>query len=170
MERINGNKITGLFAALEISSSGLGAQRRRMNTIAENLANTSTTRTKEGGPYKRKVVRFFEMFRKATFSSNKALKGTELDATRLGHLRSAKDNNYERNFSGVRIETVIDKADPEMIYDPEHPDADETGYVAMPKINIITEMVDMISASRAYEANITAIKVTKDMARKALEI
>lgn len=165
-------KITGLFAALDISATGLAAQRRRMNTIAENLANTNTTHTKEGGPYKRKIVRFFEMHRKALLRTavGGGGDGLQLKATSAGHMRDDFNIGARREFSGVRIDVVDDKAEPERVYDPDHPDADETGYVKMPKIDVIVEMVDMIAAARAYEANVTAIKTAKDMARKALEI
>ncbi len=162
-------KITGLFAAMEISSTGLAAQRRRMTTIAENLANTSTTRTEEGGPYKRKMTIFKELQKSGSFGG--ALqKKTGLHASRDGHIQPEFQRNSKSVFSGVGIDTVISKAEPNLVFDPDHPDANETGYVKMPKIDTITEMVDMISASRAYEANITSIKVAKDMAKKALEI
>jgi len=163
-------KISGLFASLKISASGLAAQRRRMNTIAENLANTNTTKTVEGGPYRRKIVRFHELMKTATAHKPVGTKDLELASTENGHIRSDLEMAYSTKFSGVRIDTVRDNAPPERVYDPEHPDADEFGYVAMPRIDTIVEMVDMISASRAYEANVTAISAAKDMARKALEI
>lgn len=163
-------KISGLFASIKISTSGLAAQRRRMNVIAENLANTNTTKTEEGGPYKRKIVRFLEIMKSAT--AHRAVGGGELAlaSTQAGHIRSDIEVPFTRKFSGVRMETTQDTAEPERVYDPNHPDADEFGYVAMPKIDVIVEMVDMISASRSYEANVAAINAAKDMARKALEI
>jgi flagellar basal-body rod protein FlgC len=141
-----------------------------MNIIAENLANTNTTKTEEGGPYKRKIVRFFELVKTST--AHKAVGGNELamTSTQRGHIRTELEVPFTNKFSGVRMDTVRDNADPDRIYDPNHPDADEFGYVAMPKIDTIVEMVDMISASRAYEANVQAISAAKDMARKALEI
>ncbi|MBM3326351.1 MAG: flagellar basal body rod protein FlgC [Calditrichaeota bacterium] len=165
------DKISGLFAALKISSSGLAAQRRRMNIIAENLANANTTRTEDGGPYKRKIVRFLEQLKTAEVRQGL---NTEDDsgvtATRLNHLQGRLDTPQRRTFSGVSIDVIRDKSDPDRVYDPEHPDADANGYVAMPKIDTIVEMVDMIAAARAFEANVTAINSTKDMTRKALEI
>ncbi len=163
-------KINGLFAALEISATGLAAQRRRMDAIAENLANTNTTRTDEGGPYRRKIVRFSEKNRVATFQNALAREKLVVAATRIGHIRPLQDPLFRRRYSAVISEILRDQSLPELVYDPNHPDADEYGYVELPKINIIAEMVDMISASRAYEANVTAIKATKSMALKALEI
>lgn len=163
-------KITGLFASMEISSSGLAAQRRRMNTIAENLANTNTTHTDEGGPYRRKVVRFHEMNRSASLRGAVNREKMAVRTTDQGHISHDITQPFQRKFSAVKIDVVRDKADPDLVFDPEHPDADESGYVKMPKIDVITEMVDMISAARAYEANVTSIKVSKDMARRALDI
>ena len=163
-------EINGLFAALKISATGLAAQRRRMNAIAENLANTDTTRTDEGGPYRRKVTRFSEKNRVARFRDTLAHTRVRMDTPRIGHIRPVDDPLTKQRFSGVAVDIVRDRSLPETVYDPNHPDADEQGYVELPNVNVITEMVDMISASRAYEANVTAIKATKDMAIKALEI
>lgn len=163
-------KISGLFSSIKISASGLGAQRRRMNVIAENLANTNTTKTEEGGPYKRRIVRFFEAVKSSTAYTGVGANELSLKSTREGHISSEFEVPFTKKYSGVRMDSVQDKAEPENVYDPNHPDADEFGYVAMPKIDVIVEMVDMISASRAYEANIQAISAAKDMARKALEI
>jgi len=164
------DKISGLFASMKISSTGLAAQRRRMNIIAENLANTNTTKTDEGGPYKRKIVRFYELMKKATAHKPVGARDLPLAATARGHIHSDLEIPYSTKFSGVRMDAVRDTAEPERVYDPTHPDADEFGYVAMPKIDVIVEMVEMISASRSYEANVSAINAAKDMARKALEI
>jgi len=163
-------KINGLFSSIKISASGLGAQRRRMNIIAENLANTNTTKTDEGGPYKRKIVRFFEATKSSIAHHPVGTNELKLNATRRGHMQSELEVPFSSRYSGVRMDSIKDTADPERIYDPNHPDADEFGYVAMPKVDTIVEMVEMISASRAYEANIQAISAAKDMARKALEI
>ncbi len=138
--------------ALKISSSGLTAQRVRMNVIASNLANAHTTRTEQGGPYRRKDVIFAagrstESFRE-TLKSEMTLAAPE-----------------------VRVVDLVDDPRPfQTKYDPHHPDADENGYVKMPNIAIVEEMVNMISATRSYEANITALNASKKMALKALEI
>jgi len=140
------------FDAFHTSASGLTAQRLRMNLISSNLANINTTRTPQGGPYKRK---------QAVFSAQ---------PVRI----SFKDILASRQASasiGVNVIDIIeDHSTPLKKYDPHHPDADEQGYVAMPNINVMEEMVDLISATRSYEANITAIKASKSMALKALEI
>ena len=138
--------------ALQTSSSGLTAQRTRMNVISSNLANMNTTRTPEGGPYKRKDVVFAACPLRQSFQDTlkRQIRGT---------------------LSKVDVTGIVeDKRPPQLKYDPQHPDADEKGYVAMPNVNLIEEMVNMISATRSYEAGVTAIKATRDMALKALEI
>ncbi|MCD6562097.1 MAG: flagellar basal body rod protein FlgC [Deltaproteobacteria bacterium] len=138
--------------ALQTSSSGLTAQRTRMNVISSNLANINTTRTPEGGPYKRKDVVFA-----------------------ASPLHQSFQDTLRRQIRGALskvdvIGIVDDKRPPQLKYDPQHPDANEKGYVAMPNVNLIEEMVNMISATRSYEAGVTALNATKDMALKALEI
>ena len=140
------------FDALHTSSSGLSAQRLRMNLISSNLANIRTTRTPQGGPYKRKDAIF----------ETKPVSESFRDV-----LRSQK----AKGISEVKVAEIIeDSAPPITKYDPNHPDADEKGYVSMPNINLMEEMVNMISATRSYEANVSAIKAAKSMALKALEI
>ncbi len=143
-----------LFKAIEISSSGLTAQRLRMDTIAENIANVNTTRTPAGGPYRRKVVVF----------------EAREDMSRFpGVLHRTLAQQQVGN--GVRVVEITEDNSPfKMQYEPNHPDANQEGYVMMPNVNIVTEMVNMISATRAYEANATAVKASKDIALKALEI
>jgi flagellar basal-body rod protein FlgC len=140
-----------IFSALRISASGLSAERMRMDTIADNIANAETTRTSSGGPYIRKTVSFEENLDKALNSST---------------------NKYEDNLNGVRVSKISkDMTSPlKKVYDPSHPDADSEGYVMMPNVNILNEMVDLISASRSFEANVTAMDAEKQMAMKALEI
>ncbi len=141
-----------LFSAFEISGSGLSAQRLRMDTIANNIANVNTTRSADGGPYRRQRVIFEPRKQEAFFllPNGKTAGGTQ---------------------GGVKVTGVVpDTAPAKIIYDPAHPDANEKGYVAMPNINLVNEMVDMISATRAYEANVQAINNAKSMALKALEI
>ncbi len=168
------SKISGLFAAMKISATGLAAQRRKMNAIAENIANSSTTRTVEGGPYRRKIMRFFELTKNASFKSvlSDRKNTIELSISNKRHLRdnSGIEVTTSQKFSGVGTQIDVDNASPVVVYDPVHPDADENGYVKLPNIQIVIEMVDMITATRAYEANITAIKAAKAMAMKALEI
>ena len=145
----------GYFSSFEISSSALTAQRLRMDIISQNLANASTTRTADGTPYRRKVVVFQERAADSTFASYLS----EASRQRMGI------------GSGVRVsEITTDPSAFREVYDPGHPDADENGIVQMPNVDTVTEMVNMISATRAYDANVTAMNGTKSMALKALEI
>jgi flagellar basal-body rod protein FlgC len=133
-----------------ISASGMEAQRLRMNVIASNLANVETTRTENGGAYRRKDI---------VFAADK--QGFD------GLLRSSMD----KYRAGVKVVGIVEDSRPlKHVYEPNHPDADDKGYVAYPNINAAEEMVNMISASRSYEANVAAFKATRDMANKALEI
>lgn len=138
--------------SLNISGSGLTAQRLRMDIISENIANIDTTRTENGGPYRRKL---------AVLSSN-----SESNFKNM-LVKNLKD--YE--IGGVEVtEIVEDQSEFKLLYNPEHPDADENGYVQMPNVDSLKETVDMMEAYRAYQANITALNTTKQMAVKALEI
>ena len=144
----------GYLSALDISASGLSAQRLWMDTIAQNIANANTTRTENGLPYRRKTVIFEERKAEESFSS---------------YLN--KSSNELLNAKGVKVSRIVEDQSPyRRVYNPGHPDADEDGYVNMPNVDTITEMVNMILATRAYEANITAINTTKSMAMKALDI
>ena len=138
--------------SLHTSATGLSAQRIRMNLISSNLANINTTRTTEGGPYKRKDAVFSaEADGKAFHNTLNKQLNTELVAVKVS-------------------EIVTDNGAPIQRFDPGHPDADENGYVSLPNVNVVEEMVNMISATRSYEANVTAIKATKEMINQALEI
>jgi flagellar basal-body rod protein FlgC len=144
-----------MFDSMNISASGLTAQRLRMDVISENIANINTTRTPEGGAYKRKTVLFQEINEVDPFARN----FSEAVKRRAGQ-------GY-----GVRVSKIVDDETPGPLqYDPANPDADEDGYVRMPNVNIVEEMVNMISASRSYEANITAIGSTKAMLSKTMEL
>jgi flagellar basal-body rod protein FlgC len=141
-----------LFSSLSVSASGMAAQRERTEVLVENLANSETTRTPEGGPYRRKDVVFSE------------------DSS-VGSFSSAFDSALGPNLSGVAVsETTVDNSAPEMRYQPGHPDADKDGYVAYPKINPAEDMVDLLGASRGYEANVAAISAVKDMINKSLDL
>lgn len=138
--------------ALHTSSSGLNAQRMRMNVISSNLANAETTRTSEGGCYKRKDIVFCATSVGQSFESI-------LSSRRIGGL------------SEVKVVGITEDPKPGILeYNPRHPDADENGYLSKPNINLMEEMVNMITATRSYEANVAAIEATKSMALKALEI
>lgn len=142
----------GVFSAMDISASGMTAQRTRLDVISQNIANVNTTRGADGTPYNRKNVLFQE---KAYVSFDDTLCAA---AGLVGN--------------GVKIVEIVEDTDTEgrMVYDPSHPDADENGYVMYPNVNTVTEMTDMIDASRSYEANVTAFNATKNMHLKALEI
>lgn len=138
-----------IFGSMEISVTALAAQRIRMNLIAENLANAEVTRTPSGGPYRRKGVALG------------AREPSAFDALL----------NADGEPGGVEVLKIVEsQAPPNLVYNPSHPDADARGYVAMPNINPVIEMVDLMSASRAYEANISAIQIAKSMMAKTLEI
>lgn len=139
----------GVFSALEIAASGLTAQRTRMNTVASNLANSQTTRTAEGGPYKR-VDPVFE-------------------AIALDKMRALTPS--EKSVSMVRVSQVVqDQRAGNQVFSPGHPDANPDGYVEFPNVNVVEEMVNMITASRAYEAGISSMKATQQMADSALQL
>ncbi|KJS87523.1 MAG: flagellar basal body rod protein FlgC [Peptococcaceae bacterium BICA1-8] len=141
-----------LFSTFKVSASGLSAERLRMDVIADNISNAETTRTSTGGPYRRKMV---------VFSPYRSFENT-----------LKRESNLQQ---GVKVDKIVeDKAPFKLVYNPEHPDAiqegQQKGYVAMPNVDIVKEMVDMISATRAYEANVAALNSAKSMAFKALEI
>lgn len=137
-----------LLGAIEISASGLTAQRRRFEVIASNLANLNATRTPEGGPYRRRDVVFSAM-------------GMG-DRPFLSEL--------EGEMGVVISEVVVDNSEPQRIYDPGHPDADPQGYVALPNINPVEEMANLISAARSFQANLAAIAAARDMLQRSLDI
>lgn len=135
----------GLFKVFDIAASGMTAERFRLNVISQNLANSDTTRTEDGGPYRRKVVMFQEALNKS-----------------LGD---------KSDFAGVKIISIQDDLSPfRQVYDPTHPDSNEEGYVEYPNVNVLREMVDMISAQRAYEMNSAVVSSAKSMYNAALGI
>lgn len=141
------------LSGMRVSSSGMAAQRTRMNTISSNIANINTVRTPEGGPYRRKDVIFEAM----------------PDAKSFGDIIMSSDPRHD--VQRVQVTNVISDTKPPILkYEPEHPDADANGYVAYPNINHMEEMANMIMATRLYEANVSAMQASKDMAQSALEI
>jgi flagellar basal-body rod protein FlgC len=163
-------KTASLLSAMDLSATGLMAQRNRMNAIAQNIANSETTRTPEGGPYRRRITILSELGRSNEFKTLFTGEKLKLMATNETHLDPVYERRDQELFGGVEASESIDQAPPRLVYDPSHPDANEEGYVEMPNVNIVNEMVDMISASRSYEANVTAINAFKSMARQALQI
>jgi len=137
--------------SLAISATGLSAQRLRMNLISSNMANVNTTRTETGEPYKRKDVIF--------------------KAAQQNGFQAELDEQLGEEGRGVKVAAIIEDNKPFVQkYDPGHPEADQNGYIRLPNVNIVEEMVNMISASRSFEANATAVRTTKDLASVALEI
>ena len=140
-----------LFSTLSISASGMAAQRTRAELLVENMANAETTRTPDGGPYRRKDVVFETQSASAPFRSL-------LDAEMSGG-------------SGVRVaEIIVDQRDPERRYLPGHPDAGKDGYVLFPRLNPAEEMVDLMSASRGYQANVASMSAVKDMIQRSIDL
>ena len=143
-----------IYDSFNINSSGMTAQRFRMDIISENIANANTTRTEDGSPYVRKVVRFQE-------------KGGQTPFSRILH-----DRLDQYSGRGVKVVQVQEDTWTQMniVYDPAHPDADENGYVTYPNVNTVTEMTNLIDAQRSYEANATAFNASKNIATRGLEL
>ncbi len=141
-----------LLSALSVSASGMAAQRMRSELLVENIANSETTRTAEGGPYRRKDAVFTSTPVPSAFSS-------------------LLDEQLGSSLMGVTVAGVsVDTREPERRYMPGHPDADKDGYVAMPRVNPAEDMVDLMGASRGYQANVSAISAVKDMIQRSIDI
>lgn len=139
-----------IFNSMQINASGLTLERLKMDTISTNIANVNTTRTEEGGPYIRKEVLFQE---------------------NLVNMKNKLSGKNEKKSLGVVVTGIAENSeDLKHIYDPSHPDADEEGYVLMPNVNMVDEMIALINTQRSYEANITALNTSKSILKKALEI
>ncbi len=164
-------RIERLFAGLNISAMGLSAQRKRMNAIASNMANAETTRTEDGEPYRRKIVSL-NTAPGTSFGSVLEATGERLATTDTRHFAVGFEQvgSSDNVPGGVEAKESSDPSPFRVVYDPSHPDADKDGYVKMPNVNVVTEMVDMISASRAYEANVTSVNSMKQISKDALEI
>ncbi len=142
----------GMFDSMHISASGLSAERLRMDVISQNLANVNSTRGPDGEPFRRREVVFQAIER----GMESGVTGSSTDGSTV---------------TGVEVVGIIEDQSPlRAVYDPSHPDADDQGYIYLPNINPVTEMVDMMTATRAYEANVTAMNAAKGMAMKALDI
>ncbi len=162
--------IDSLFSSLQISASGLTANRRWMDAIAENLANAQTTKTDQGGPYRRKIATFQEVSAQILASEPPDNKRIELTNTHSAHIRDNFGSKTSAQSGSVEAQLAEDNSGFKWIYDPTHPDANAEGYVAYPNVEVVREMVDLITASRAYEANVTAMSAAKAMHKKAIEI
>jgi flagellar basal-body rod protein FlgC len=143
----------GFYTSIEVSASGLSAERLAMDTIANNIANVNTTRTAEGGPFKRQLV---------VYAQKNAPASTAAGATE-------DPTDPAASSAGVQVVGIVNDQSPDrMVYDPGHPDADANGYVHMPNVDVVKEMVDMMAASRAYEANVTAIQESRQIGNATL--
>lgn len=144
----------GMFDAIDAAASGLSAERLRMDVVAENLANAQTTRGADGKPYQRKSVSLQEA----------QGAGSSFDALLSGRMSGTTAHGVE--VAGI----VADTSPGKKVYDPGHPDADANGYITLPNVNPVTEMVDLITAQRAYEANVTAMQTAKTMFNRTLDL
>ena len=160
------------FNALDISASALTAQRVKMDTIASNIANVNTTRNADGSPgvYRRKEVVFSSVYENFVDKNDENPQNNK--SSKTGEENEEAKQIEKSLLNGVKVLEVREdyKTPLNRMYNPSHPDADENGYVNMPNVNVVSEMVDMISASRAYEANVTSINATKDMISNAMKI
>lgn len=142
----------GVFSAMNVAATGMTAQQLRMDTIAENIANASTTRTENGEAYRRKMVVF-----------------TEKDTTSFDNILNGYMTYYQPN--GVKVNNIVeDQSDLRLVYEPDNPDANEEGYVEYPNVDTVTEMTNLIGSSRSYEAAVTSFNASKSMAMKGLEL
>lgn len=157
-----------LFTTFDISGQGMSVERRRLSAVANNIANANTTKTTNGGPYQREVV---------SVRANKPNTFEEAFTESIGLLNSEaghapKQASFAKPASDIAVEAKVEKdqSPARVVYDPSHPDADDNGYVKMPNVNIVTEMVEMIAAQRGFEANSQVVAAAKNIARDSLEI
>ena len=162
--------MSNFLNSFDISGYGLSAQRVRVNTISSNIANAQTTRTEEGGPYRRKEV----VFKAIDFNEyfNKAIKDSTNSAKYEDPLN---EGNFGQKVNPAIMSVVVDKisrddSEPKMKYEPNHPDADANGYVSYPNINPVIEMADLVEATRSYQANVAAFESAKSMASSAISL
>jgi flagellar basal-body rod protein FlgC len=152
----------GFFDGYDISSSGMGAQRSRINVVSANIANAQTTHSKDGGPYKKQNIVFEELL----LNNNQK---TVPNSAQLSQQEAAQQK--ELALRGVGVKTILESKDePVMKFEPNHPDANDDGYVAYPNINPVVEMVDLIEAMRSYEANVSAFTTHKNIDNKTIDI
>ncbi len=149
----------GFFDGYNVSTSGMSAQRTRINVVSANIANAKTTHTSEGGPYKKQEVVFEDIL----IASNKKTNSNDVETT--------NNKNSDVSLRGVGVKSILQSdAKPVMRYEPEHPDANEQGYVAYPDINPVIEMVNLVEATRSYEANVASFNTHKNIDSKTLDI
>jgi flagellar basal-body rod protein FlgC len=166
-------KILGSIFGLNFSAQGMSIQRKKMDLISQNLANSDTIRTETGEPYKRKFLKVET--EKNVFAKSLSMEGQQLqlNVTNQDHISVAQnpqDMSIEGVVDNVKMDEKLDQKPGESIYMPDNPDADEKGYVQMSNVNVINEMVDMIAVTRGYEANLQSLNSAKQMAKDSLEI
>jgi flagellar basal-body rod protein FlgC len=164
--------MSDLFSSLKISGSGLSVNRRKMNVTAENIANANTTKTNNGGPYRKKTVVVSGQAQGVDFNTELQRHRIKLNRTRREHIQT--NRKYGRHELDIVLpqsrEALAPGSETKMVYDPAHPDANADGWVEMPDINIIVEMVNMMTAARAYEANASTLEATKNIYQAAMDI
>ncbi|MBQ2984205.1 MAG: flagellar basal body rod protein FlgC [Candidatus Gastranaerophilales bacterium] len=161
------------FEVFNIAASGMHAQRIKMDTVSSNIANVNTTRNEFGEKevYHKKQVNFKQMAIEKGFNFPQGNVGVEFDPPEKPYLVGSVSMDANNIASGVMVDSIVDADNPtKIIYDPSHPDADDNGYVEVPNINVVEEMVNMVNASRAYEANVTIAQTTKAMIQSAINI
>lgn len=164
-----------IFNSMKINASGLSLERLKMDVISTNMANVNTTRTEDGGPYQKKEVLFMESL---TAASNSVDRENGLGLRAANASKESRNMGPRglysvgrRNSSGVKVVGIRNNEEGmREVYDPDHPDSDEEGYVLFPNVNMVDEMIDLISVQRTYEANVTALTTSKNILKKALEI
>ncbi len=157
-----------IFSSFNITGQGLSVQRMRLSSIAKNIANANTTRAENGKPYEREVV-VVRAIPQSPFGQELDTR-IKLSRTDGAHSPNAEPYSYPGDYNVLKAKTARDNSPARMVYDPAHPDADENGYVHFPNVNIVTEMVEMISAQRGFEAGTSVIESAKNMARDSFEI
>ncbi len=158
------------FAAFNISAQGLNLQRIKIKLISENIANSETTNTKNGQPYHRKFLRVGAITENDFQNNFGFTNSIQLRTTEPGHFKGEEEEISGGEKVNANFQVMEDKSKGEYVFMPNHPDADENGYVQLPNVNIINEMVDMINATRSYEANLTALKSSKTIIKNSLDI
>lgn len=164
-------KLQGNFSGFQLSSKGLSLQRKKMDIIAQNIANAETTRTETGQPYKKKILKA-PIIANSQPAANQSLEQLRLLTTRQEHYMNKNVNTSPGSSfnSDLNAEIIEDSSIGDLIFMPNHPDADEKGYVEASNVSIINEMVEMIEATRNYEANLKALNASKEMIKDSLEI
>lgn len=166
-------KILGSIFGLNFSAKGMSIQRKKMDLISQNIANADTVRTENGEPYKRKYIKVEAD--QNTFAKNLSTEGQllKLNTSNENHFavsNNPQDFSISTNMGKMKIDEMVDQKPGDLVYMPENPNADEKGYVQMSNVNVINEMVDMIAATRSYEANLQALNSSKQMVKDTLEI